>query len=402
LANTLLTIGAITRETLMILENSLTFTRQVNRQFQKEFGIDGAKIGNVLNIRKPVRAVNASGQGIVLQDLTETTVPLTLTTQYQRAFVVTSQDLALNIDDFSKRFVRPHMASLANQIDQDGLLQYQNVYNEVGVPGTTPNALLTYLQAMGRLDDEACPQEDRSVVLSPTMSLTIVNALTNIFNPSAAISSQYRKGRMGTDVIGADWYKDQNVATLVIGLQGGTPTVNGGGQTGSSILTQAWSNSITGLLKKGDIVTFAGVYAVNPQSHASTGVLRQFVMTADVNSNGSGAATLPIYPPIITSGAFQTVTASPATSAAVTVQGASAVSSPKGLAFHEDAFTFACAELPLPDGVDMKERLDAPQLKMSVRLIRDYDINMDRFPLRIDLLGGWATIYPELAVRIAS
>jgi hypothetical protein len=390
----------VTRETLIVLENELTFTKHVDRQFDDQFAKTGAKIGNVLNIRKPVRFTPTSGQGLQLQDLTETTVPLVLTTQYQRAFAVTSADLALNIDDFSKRFVKKAIISLANQIDYDGLGQFINCANEVGTPGTPPTTVDTYLAAGQRLNENAAPMGDRFIVMSPQQNRSIVGALTGLFNPQVTISKQYEKGMMTKDTLGFDWYMDQNTRIQTVGPLGGTPLVNGANQTGSSIITNGWTAAVAVRLDQGDVVTFAGCYNVNPQNRQSTGVLAQFVVTAQTSSDGAGNLTIPISPSIITTGAYQNCSASPTTGGAVTVQGAANTSTQRGLAFHEDAFTFACADLPLYGGLDMGDRQTDDQLRMSMRVIRDYDINTDRAPLRIDLLGGWATLYQELAVRV--
>jgi len=406
LANTLLTISQITRETLRILENNLVFTKQVRRDFDDSFGRAGAKIGTVLNIRKPARYSGRTGQGLSIEDATETQVPLTLNTQRGVDIAFTSQDLALSIDDFKERFIRPAIANVANQIDFDGLQQYLNVYNTIGTPGTVPNALLTYLQAGQRLDEEAAPRDNlRSLVISPAMQATIVDTLKGLFQESTEIGRQYEEGTMGRS-IGFKWSMDQNVGINTVGLLGGTPTVNGAGQTGASLITQAWSNSITGILKKGNVFTIGsgatGVFAVNPQSKQSTGALRQFTVLADQNSSGGGAVTIPISPAIVTTGPFQNVTAAPGNGASINVLGAASTASPQGLAFHKDAFALGCADLPLPGGVDMAARVSDKQVGLSIRLVRAYDINTDRFPTRIDVLYGWTTLYAELACRVAS
>lgn len=401
MANTLLTISMITREILMILSNNLTFTNEVDRQFDDKFAISGAKIGETLNIRIPVSWSNTQGQGIVLQDVTETSTPLTLSTQYQRSFQFSAADLTLSIDDFAKRYLKTAIISMANQIDFDGLSQYKNVYQNVGIPGFVPNALLTYLDAGVALDNAACPvDDDRSIVINPLMQATIVDALKGLFQESSEISRQYRKGKMGTS-IGFEWYMDQNVNVHTVGAQGGTPLVNGANQTGSSLITDGWT-AATAILKRGDIFTIGGVNMVNPQNKQDVGALQQFVVTADQTSSGGGADTIPISPAIVTTGAYQNVTVSPADNAVITVFGAGGVTSPQGLAFHEQAFTFACADLQMPGGVDMGERMSDKQLGLSVRVVRAYDINTDRFPCRCDLLGGWATIRPQLACRISS
>ena len=209
----------------------------------------------------------------------------------------------------------------------------------------------------------------------------------------------------GEDTVGFDWYKDQNCNQHTVGLQGGTPITNGVAQVGGSIISDGWTAS-TVVLNRGDIIQVAGVFAVNPQSLQSFGTLANFVVTADVSSDGSGNATIPVQingANIIATGPYQNVTIALPDDTTITVNGASATKSQRGLAFHPDAFTFASADLPLYGGLDMADRIaDDQDLKMSMRVIRDYDINLDRAPLRMDLLGGWATLYPQLAVRIAS
>jgi hypothetical protein len=403
-ANTYLTMGMVTRESLRVLVNNLTAAKHVNREYDDKFGVEGAKIGTILNVRRPPRYMTSVGQALQIEDSTETSVPLVLNTQRHLGLAFSSADLTLNIDDFSKRFIKPGLSTLANWIDYDVLQQYVNFYNEIGTPGTTPNQALTYLQVGQRLHEEAVPFEDRYLFISPGMNATIVDALKGLFQSGEKIKEQYEKGMMG-EGLGFDWFLDQNVPTQTVGLQGGTPVVNSAGQNGASIGTSGWSNN-TQVLNAGDVISFAGVYAVNPQTRQSTGALRQFVVTANVQSNGAGVANIPISGPsgngLITGGPWQNVTASPANNAAVNVQGASAVKSSRGCAWHKDAITLAMADLVLPGGVDIAERASSKELGASFRLIRAYDINQDRFPFRGDVLYGAATLYPELGCRIAS
>lgn len=405
MANTLLTISMITREALRVLENNLKFFRGVRKDFDDSFGRTGAKIGTVLNIRKPPRYIGRRGQALQIEDATETFVPLALNTQYGCDLAFTSADLTLSIDDFADRFIKPAVANVANGIDFDGTGLYLSVFNAVGVPGTTPNALLTYLQAAQRLDEQAAPRDGRrSLAISPGMQAVIIDALKGLFQASSDIASQYRRGIMG-ETIDFDWVMDQNVRTQVIGAQGGAPVVNGAGQVGNNINTSGWTAN-TQVLNAGDIIQFAGVFAVNPQNRQSTGVLANWVVTQNVVSNGAGAAAIPISGPggqgIVTAGPFQTATASPANNAAVTVFGGANVSSPQGLAYHKDAFAWGCADLLLPGGVHHASRVSDKQLGISMRMVQAYDINTDRFPCRLDVLGGWTTLYPELACRVAS
>ena len=402
MANTLLTISMITREALRVLENNLTFTKQVNRQYDDRFGVEGAQIGTVLNVRKPPRYVGRTGTAISIEDATETQVSVTLDTQFGVDITFTSEDLALKISDFSKRFISPAVATIANKIDNAGMALYTSVYNSVGVPGTPgPTTLLAYLNAGVALDNDSAPMDgQRSICITPSQQAQIVNALKGLFQQSSALSSQYARGQMGT-AVGFDWYMDQNCNTHTTGTftTGSTPLVKGAAQTGASLITDGWAAS-TAVILKGDVFTIADVNHVNPQSLASTASAQQFVATANGTSDGSGNLTVSISPSITTGTGFQTVDASPADNAAITMVGTEAKQSPQGLAFHKDAFTLAMADLPLPQGTDMAARVSDDQLGMSIRLIRDYDITTDKFPCRLDVLFGWAALRPELACRI--
>ena len=400
MANTLLTISMITNEALRVLVNNLAFTNRVNRQYSSKFAIEGAKIGTVINARKPPRYVGRTGTAIGVEDATETQVPVTLTTQFGVDISFSSADLTLSISDFSNRFIKPAIATVANKIDFDGLQLFKTVANSVGNPGTTPNSLLTYLLAGVKLDDNSTPMDgERSCIVNPLMQATIVDALKGLFQSSTEIKAQYEKGMMGT-AAGFDWYMDQNVGVATIGPQGGTPLVNGASQSGSSLIVDGFTAAAASRLVKGDVFTIAGVFGVNPQNRQSTGALQQFVVTAAVSSDAAGNATIPIFPAITLTGAFQTVTALPADNAALTVVGAANTVSPQGMAFHKDAFTFVSADLQLPRGVDMAARVSDPETGLSVRMVRQYVIATDQFPCRLDILYGWKELYPENACRI--
>lgn len=399
MSNTLLTISQITNEALAVLENQLTFTKHINREYDDQFAREGAKIGQTVNVRKPARFEGRRGPTINVEGFNESSVPVTLDTQYGCDVSFTTKELTLDIDSFSDRVLKPQIATVANMIDRDGLQLYKDIYNHVGTPGTTPNTNLTYLLAGVKMDNEAAPVDDqRACVINPLAQATISNANLTLQNPAKTISEQYMSGRMGR-ALGFKFDMDQNVVSHTIGTHGGTPLVNGAVTSGSTIVTDGWGASNT--LNAGDVITIAGVFAVNPQNRQSTGELRQFVVTSNATADGSGNMTINVAPEIVTSGKNQTVTAGLANNAAITVFGASGTASPQNLAFHKDAFTFACADLELPSGVWMAKRVTSKRLGMSMRVVKAYDITNDRAPMRIDLLGGWKTLRPELAARIS-
>ena len=422
MANLILTNQEISFKNLMVLENSVSFTKKVIRRYDDKFGRAGAKIGYLINVRKPARSVSTAGQGIQLQDYIERSVPLVLNKQYQQAAAFTSSDLALSLDDFTNRVTKPKIVQLANDIDYDGLQQFVNVPAEVGTPGTVPNTPDTYLNALQILADEGFPiddQEGLSVHISPRMQRAIFPALQGLVATGSGTSqfaflrnlvngeggeADYFKGLVAKG-LGFDWFMTQNAPTFTTGTQGGTPVVNGANQTGSSIATSGWSNN-TQVLNAGDVITFAGVHRINPLTRQSTGDLRQFTVLAAVTSNGSGQANIPIGcvdgDGITLGGPYQTVDVSPANSASITVQGASAVQSYRGVAFHPEAFTFGCADLEMYDNQHMMEMAADKELGLAIRMWAQPDINTDRLLMRLDVLGGWLTMYPQGACRIAS
>jgi hypothetical protein len=400
MANTNLTIDMVTKESLRILENNLSFTKGVNREFDSQYAISGAKIGDTVRIRKPARYTVRAGATLSTQDHTETSTSLVLNTQAGVDISFTSKELALSIDEFGDRILKPAIAAISNKIDYDGLALYKSVYNSVGTAGTPPTALSTFLNGKVKMHDDGCPQDDMiSTVVGAQVEANIVDALKGVFHSTDEVSKQYEQGKMGK-VGGMKWSMDQNVNTHTVGPLGGTPLVNGASQTGASLITDVWTAAAASRLKQGDVFTIANVFHVNPQTRQSTGVLQQFVVTADVSSDGTGNATIPISPSIVTSGAFQTVNASPADNAAITILGAANAVSPQHLIYHRDAFVLGCADLPLPGGVDMAARASSSKLGLSIRMVRAYDISNDTFPCRLDVLYGWKAVYPELACRV--
>src|SRR5258707_7458827 len=257
MANQLLAISMITRESARVLVNNLGFAKKVNREYDDQFAVKGAKIGNTLNIRKPPRYIGRTGDALAIEDATETSVPLVLTTKFGVDLAFSMTDLVLSIENFSKRFIKPAIAKIANKIDFDGTLLYQSVYNTIGTPGTVPNQALTYLQVNQRPSEEAAPFEDRNICITPAMNATIVDALKGLFHARDQIREQYNKGMMGTGLGYDGWYLDQKLRTHTLGPLGGSPVGNGAGQTGSNLITNRWTPSPARRLKKRDTFTIA-------------------------------------------------------------------------------------------------------------------------------------------------
>ena len=392
--NTLLTPTIITKESLMMLENNLVMAKRVNRQFENKF----VKIGASLTVRKPNRFTVTSGPALSIQDVTEQSTVVTVNQQKHVDFQFSSQDLSLTIEEFSSRYLKPAMATLANQIDYDLCGLHTDIFNLIGTPGTTPATALALLQCNQRLNEEGAPRDGtRTLVINPAAETGLIDGLKGLYAPSS-VGASVEAGKM-RNIAGLDIMMDQNIQTHTVGALGGTPLVNGANQTGSSLITNGWTAAAAPRLAVGDCFTLAGVFAVNPQNRQSTGVLKNFVVTAAMSSDGAGNGTISISPAITTTGAFQTVTVSPANGAALTIlSGAAATAYPQNLAFHRDAFGLVMVPLEIPGGVDFAAR--ETYKNISMRMIRAYDINNDVFPVRLDVLYGTKTYYPELGVKL--
>lgn len=419
MANNLLTPLMITREAARVLENNLVFAKNINREYSDQFAINGAKIGATINVRIPPQYVGRTGVALAVEDAVETYRPLVLTNQEGVDIAFTTADLTLSIDDFSDRFLKPAYAAIANKVDYNGLqMAKNNTWNQVGTPGTTPNSMLTYLQAGVKLDDMAAPRDgDRTAILSPNGQAVLVDAQKGLFQSSELIADQYRSGNMGL-AGGMKFSMDQNVPVHTVGPLGGAPTTTGAqsasaapsgalGVAGANLLTPfplitgSWTAAAAVRMQAGDVFTLATVFSVNPQNKQSTGVLQQFVVTAQASSDGAGAATLQILPRPIFTGAFQNVTSAtnniPATTP-LTIVGAASTGYRQDFVFHKDAYMMGTADLIMPDGVDWKARVQYKGI--SIRMIRQYRIGTDDLPTRTDVLYGYAPLYPQLGCRV--
>jgi hypothetical protein len=398
MSNSLLTIDMITRKSLEILENNLVLTRNVNRQYDDSFAVEGAKIGSTLRIRLPDRALVTDGAALQVQADNEQFTTLTVSSQKHIGVNFTSAELTMQLDDFAERVLKPRVSQLASSVDADVATSYKGIANTVGTPGTTPATSLVLLQANQKLNEFATPMSPRYATVNPAANAGLVEGMKGLFNPTGTISRQFKNGMMGEGILGLDEINmSQSISNHTNGDWGTAITVT------STVTTEGQSTlpiSFTGSSKTwnvGDVFTIASVFAVNPQTRQSTGSLQQFTVTAV--GTGSSTATLNISPALYTAGnALATVLAFPQAGAVVTMVGSANTGYPQNLVYHKDAISFATADLLLPQGVDMASR--QVHNGISLRIVRQYDINNDRLPCRIDVLYGYAAIRPITAVRL--
>jgi P22 coat protein - gene protein 5 len=391
--NTLLNSSIITNAALAILHQKLNFIGSINRAYDNSFAIDGAKIGSALRIRLPNQYVVRSGPTLAPQPVIENQITLNVTSQKGVDLSFSSTELTMNIMDFSKIILEPAMAVLAANMEADALNMVADVYNQVNGQGAA-QTFRNILQGRKILRDNLAPQGEWMVRMNTQDNVDLVDALKGLFQSSTNIKDQYLDGVLG-HTAGFEFAENTFLGTYLRGAESATYVLNGVPASGA---TSAVVATGTGTGNQGDVFTIAGVFRVHPETKQSTNVLQQFVLTT---AYAGGAGTIAFSPALnyaVTG--TQNVSAAPATNAALTFAGTISTASGLSIAYAKDAFTFATADLQMPSGVDMAAR--KVQDGLSMRLVRQYDINNDLFPCRFDVLYGYKTLRPQLAVRLAA
>lgn len=400
MGNSLLTIDMITAKALEVLENTMVISRNCNKQYDDSFAVPGAKIGTTLRIRLPDRALVTDGAALQVQDDNEQYTTLSVTRQRHIGISFTSAEQTMQLDDYSDRVLKPRISQLSSSVDADLATVYKQIWQSVGTPGTTPGTSLVLLQGQQKLNEAAAVMTPRYATVNPAANANLVEGMKGLFNPTDTVSRQFRNGMMGVGVLG---YEEINMSQSIAMHTTGSRAATGATLT-TTVVTQGQSTiAITGTgsqtIAEGDVFTIANVYAVNPQTRQSTGALQQFVCTALNTASGGAYTAVAIAPAIYTaSQALATVDSFPVSGAAITFLGTASTQYPQNLIYHKDAITLATADLIMPQGVAMASR--QTHNGISLRIVKQYDINNDREPCRVDVLYGYAAIRPQMAVRL--
>jgi hypothetical protein len=453
-ANQLLTISMITNRALPVLANLCVLTDKFNRQYDKEFGVKGRKIGGTCNVRLPPRYLGTFGPALNVEPSTETYVPVSILYQFHVDIQFNTINMLLDIDEFEERFINPGCIAVGNRVDNDGAyFAMQNTANRGGTAGTSPAAYLPFSTARAVLAAEGMPKGMiPTAVLHPLANATMSDALKGLFNPQAHIADAYETGLIAKKTAGADWFEDPNIANYSVGSLLGTPVLAGGTNPtgGTALLTSGWAQTgtfaLSGLTTNsaacyvGDTLQVLGVYPVNPQSRGRySNSLKNFVVlppggyaqmtgvaapggpqfAAATLANGTFNATTGLYTAsagglltvtvgecLISAGQFQNVSAAPVSPYTVTINAAAgtpalATNSTENLYFHRDAFAMAFVDLPLPRTAVEASRAYDEDLGISIRIATQYTINNDAEPTRLDIAYGFASLYRSLGYRIS-
>jgi hypothetical protein len=409
MSNTVLTADIIAAEAIEILDNNCVMGNLVHRGYEDEFSkkVNGYTVGESISVRRPTDFTVRDGATAAIQDAVEGKFTVTVDKQKGVDFKFSSSDLTLQIDKLSERVIKPAMVQLANQIDRDVADLYKTVWNWVGTPGQTVNSFADFAKAPERLDLGAVPQDDRAAVMSPTDQWGMLGSQTALYMQDVA-KDAYRRGKLG--MIGnIDTYSSQNVQTMTAGTRDNTTPLVKGTQsttwaaskdTGTMTLdTDGWDTVTT--IAAGEVFTIDAVFAVNPVTKATLPHLQQFVVTTAVTAHATttSSTTLTISPPIITSGAFQTVSAAALNDATITIMGTASTGYSQNMVFHKNAFSLVMVPMVAPPGaVDVaRKSLNG----YSVRVIPYYDGVNDVSNWRLDVLYGVKTVDARKATRLS-
>lgn len=406
--NTLLTDDIIVKKALMSLKNNLVFSRNVTREYSKEFAKSGAKAGATVNIRKPSRYDVTEGAALTIQDSVQRSVALEVDKHYHVGMAFSQVDRTLSLDKFAELHIDPAMEQLAGYIDYAFYADmYKQVYSSVGahIATSLPSTLKGFTQAKAKISLLGGPKGVYSAVVNPDVEASLVEGLKGLTQSSEKIAEQYESGYMGL-AAGCRFMSSQSVANHTVGDHEGTPaidtTVSSNGT--ATLHLDGTLGDVTGYFKEGDVITIANVNAVNPITKQSTGQLAQFVVTADTASVSNEIAALPISPPIYLTGPLKNVSKAPEDGDLVLIFGSITAydneTAPNNLVFHKSAFALASVDIELPNAGAKASRAFDEDAGLSLTMTEAFDIHNYRNIHRIDFLGGWKCLYPELACRV--
>jgi hypothetical protein len=413
MADNILTPSKIAGETLRILHNNSAFLGNVSMDLETEWKT-APKPGSTVSYRRPVQFTVRSGATANLQDVNETSGTLVVQPEIGIDWDFSEFDMKLSLEEFSKRYLMPAGMRLASELDYQIGQRYLQIANHTGTPGTLPGNASAILNAGAVLDESACPRDgQRYAALTPRSMASVVNGLSGFFNDTKTTSEQNKTGLMKTN-LGMDFFLSQNLPTHTVGPLGGTPLSNGATQgiinsgatdnpyaATSTIVTDGWTAAAALRLNAGDVINFAGVFAVNPETRQSTGILRDFVVTAAVSSDAGGNASIIVSPAVIAGGSYQNVTQRVPDNSAITVKtGAANTAYPQNMIWHKDAISMVSFPMDVPKGMDMASQ--ASYDGVSLRFVRGYDILNNRRICRFDMLYGAVVNRPEWTARLTA
>lgn len=370
------TAKLIASKALPLLKDKIALLPKVNRDYDSTY----KKAGDTIQVIKPARTSTVDGASSIsgqYKEINESAVDVTLDTVRTVPFQVTSKQMALNVDDFTRQVIEPAVTAIAEYVNESIAQKYVDIPYYVGTSGDTPSTLVDIANIRKELNKNRCPNDMRSFVMDfdAEAKFIALDSLAEV--DKAGTNSALRNAAIGR-VYGMDLLADSGIQTHVAGGYTALAdvTITAGASGASSVTLTSAAGDSTAKLVKGDIFSIDDY---------------QFVVTADTDAAVAGVVTASIYPALPNAfGDF--------TSASVAFPDKTAGGHVANLAFNKNAFCFATAPLAPPRGGADSYTLVADGL--SLRVVEDYDINSDINLWRMDILYTVKTLYPELATRV--
>lgn len=416
MSNTLSVIDMVAREAQRIAHEKLRFIGTIRRDYDDSYAKNGAKIGDSLRVRNPNQFSRRQGSRIMdAQDVKESTQTITVATQDGVDMKFNSAELALSIDELSRRYIEPAVSVLVSGIESDVLTDVtKSVANLTGTAGTVVGAsgdLAAIVGARAKLNQQLAPSDNRYVQFDSVTMGTIVNGNKAIFHDGAQLKEAFREGYYSRNSM-ADWYENERTYTHTNGSDADVAwavddvtrlaTADADYNTPISVLN--FDAMGTAGPSVGTVFTIAGLYDCHPETKQKYSHLKQLTVTA-VGTVAGNQADITFSPSIYVSGAKQN--AWTATGAAAELEddatvmfGSASGVYRQNLMYHKEAFTFVTADLPIMD--DAAKCVRRVQDGLSMRVWQGSDIRNDELLLRIDILYGWKALRPEWACRMSN
>ena len=410
MANTFLTPSVFASEALMLLENEMVMGNKIHTDLSKEF----AMVGDTINIRRPTSYLGQADNLDITsyrEDITQGKTTISMNKTLSIPVDIGVLDATLSFDRVVEDVIKPVIVRMKDKIESDIASLYSSLYWFSGTPGVVPGTFKSLGAARAIMTDAGIPVDGRAAFHSTDAIIELADGLKGVYVSDKA-KTAFEMANVGK-YAGFDNYESVHIPVHTVGVATGTPLVNGGSQDTTYALakdswsqtlnTDGWTNSTTGILKAGDIITIAGVYAVNPVSKASTGRLQTFAVLADANSGAStGPAALTISPPIITSGAYQTVSAAPADDAVITVKtGTGGTGYRQSLLLNPKAFALVSRPLKISNAAGVKTSTKSGN-RVTISCTEFVDGNTLAHTMRFDMLYGVKCIDPRLGLRLTN
>lgn len=410
MANDFQTPSVFAQEGLMQLENELILGNKVHTNHSKEFTM----VGDTINIPRPTSYLGQDDDLDVTsyrEDITQAKTTIVMDKTVSIPVDIGAIDATLSFDRVQEDVIRPAVIRMRDRIETELAALYKQLYWFAGDPGTVPSTFLELGAGGAIMTDAAIPTSDRFAMHGTEASLRLADGLKSVFVQGKA-KTAFEEAEIGR-YAGFNNYESVHAPTHTVGVATGTPVVNGAAQNvtyatskdtwSQTLNTDGWTNSTTGILKAGDVFTIAGVFAINPVSKESTGRLQTFTVLNDANSGAStGPAALTISPPMITSGAYQTVTAAPGDNDAIVVKtGTGGTSYKQSLLLHPKAFALVSRPLKIATGAGVKTSTKSGN-RVTISVTEFVNGNTLAHTMRFDMLFGVKCLDPRLGARLTN